>query len=116
MNGLNQMIAQGVDPIQIQSPVNQLAQFEQIRGAQQQTCCANSRWPRFKESVSNSRRSIVFMARRLTLLLGAVDETKLYGGLAQSAVLGHKYLGCKKQSLSEEKRNLQHQKNNQKPH
>jgi hypothetical protein len=35
MNGLNQMIAQGVRPVQIESPVNQMAQFEQIRGAQQ---------------------------------------------------------------------------------
>jgi hypothetical protein len=31
MNGLNQMIAQGVRPVQIESPVNQMAQFEQIR-------------------------------------------------------------------------------------
>jgi hypothetical protein len=35
MNGLNQMIAQGGRPIQIESPLNQMAQFEQIRGAQQ---------------------------------------------------------------------------------
>jgi hypothetical protein len=35
MNGLNQMIAQGVRPVQIESPVNQMAQFEQIRSAQQ---------------------------------------------------------------------------------
>jgi hypothetical protein len=35
MSAINQMIARGVDPIQVQSPVNQLAQFEQIRSAQQ---------------------------------------------------------------------------------
>jgi hypothetical protein len=28
MSAINQMIARGVDPIQVQSPVNQLAQFE----------------------------------------------------------------------------------------
>jgi hypothetical protein len=35
MSAINQMIARGVDPIQVQSPVNQLAQIEQIRSAQQ---------------------------------------------------------------------------------
>jgi hypothetical protein len=35
MSEINQMIARGVDPIQVQSPVNQLAQFETIRSAQQ---------------------------------------------------------------------------------
>jgi hypothetical protein len=35
MNGLNQMIAQGIQMPQIESPVNQLAKFEQIRQAQQ---------------------------------------------------------------------------------
>jgi hypothetical protein len=35
MSEINQMIARGVDPIQVQSPVNQLAQIEQIRSAQQ---------------------------------------------------------------------------------
>jgi hypothetical protein len=35
MNGINQMIAQGVRMPQIESPLNQLAQVETIRQAQQ---------------------------------------------------------------------------------
>jgi hypothetical protein len=35
MNGLNQMIAQGVRQLQLESPLNQFAQVETIRQAQQ---------------------------------------------------------------------------------
>jgi hypothetical protein len=35
MNGINQMIAQGIQPPKFESPLNQLAQVETIRQAQQ---------------------------------------------------------------------------------
>jgi hypothetical protein len=49
MNGLNQMIARGVDPIQVQSPVNQLAQIEQIRSAQQTNALRQAKWQQLQQ-------------------------------------------------------------------
>jgi hypothetical protein len=67
-----------------------------------QTCCAKSKWPRFKESVSNSRRSIVLYGEAFDPATGRVDQSKLYGGLAQSG-LGSQIPGLQKAEFERRK-------------
>ena len=83
MNGINQMIAQGVRMPQIESPVNQLAQFEQIRGVQQANMLR-------QQQMAETQRQREQMMALNELYRGAydpttgrIDESKLYGGLAE---------------------------------
>jgi hypothetical protein len=115
MNGLNQMIARGVDPIQVQSPVNQLAQIEQIRSAQQTNMLRQEQMAALQREREQLQTLNRLYGEAYNPTTGRVDETKLYSGLAQGG-LGSQIPGLQKQSLSEEKRNLQHQKKNQKPY
>jgi hypothetical protein len=84
MNALNQMIAQGGRPIQIESPLNQMAQFEQIRGGQQanmlrQQQMADSQ--REREQLQTVNR---LYSEAYDPATGRIDESRLYGGLAES--------------------------------
>ena len=102
MNGLNQMIAQGVRPVQIESPVNQMAQFEQIRGTQQ----ANMLRQQQMADIQRQRQQLETVNRlygkAFDPATGRVDETKLYGGLAQSG-FGSQIPGLQKAELERKK-------------
>ena len=102
MNGLNQMIAQGVRPVQIESPVNQMAQFEQIRGTQQ----ANMLRQQQMADIQRQRQQLETVNRlygeAFDPATGRIDETRLYGGLAQSG-FGSQIPGLQKAELERKK-------------
>ena len=90
MNGLNQMIAQGVRPVQIESPLNQMAQFEQIRGAQQ----ANQLRQQQMAEIQRQQQLAIRQQEQTETLnrlyqqaydptTGRIDERKLFGGMAE---------------------------------
>jgi hypothetical protein len=89
MNGLNQMIAQGVRPVQIESPLNQMAQFEQLRAAQQ----ANVLRQRQQEEAQALNE---LYRQSFNAETGRVDEGQLLGALAQGG-LGSKIPGMQEQ-------------------
>jgi len=89
MNGLNQMIAQGVRPVQIESPLGQMAQFEQLRAAQQ----ANVLRQRQQEEAQALNE---LYRQSFNVDTGRVDEGQLLGGLAQRG-LGSKIPGMQEQ-------------------
>jgi hypothetical protein len=115
MNGLNQMIARGVDPIQVQSPVNQLAQIEQIRSAQQTNMLRQEQMAALQREREQLQTLNRLYGEAYNPTTGRVDETKLYSGLAQGG-LGSQIPGLQKAELERRKTNLQRQKNNQKPY
>ena len=102
MNGLNQMIAQGVRMPQIESPLNQLAQFEQIRGAQQ----ANTLRQQQMADIQRQRQQLETVNRlygeAFDPATGRIDETRLYGGLAQGG-FGSQIPGLQKAELERRK-------------
>jgi hypothetical protein len=89
MNGLNQMIAQGVRPVQIESPLNQMGQLEQLRAAQQ-TNVLRQRQQEEAEALNELYR------QSFNVDTGRVDESQLLGGLAQRG-LGSKIPGMQEQ-------------------
>lgn len=102
MNALNQMIAQGGRPIQIESPLNQMVQFEQIRGGQQanmlrQQQMADSQ--REREQLQTVNR---LYSEAYDPATGRVDESRLYGGLAESG-FGSQIPGLQEQYSKERK-------------
>jgi hypothetical protein len=102
MSEINQMIARGVDPIQVQSPVNQLAQIEQIRSAQQTNMLRQEQMAALQREREQLQTLNRLYGEAYNPTTGRVDETKLYSGLAQGG-LGSQIPGLQKQSLSEEK-------------
>ena len=102
MNGLNQMIAQGGRQLQIESPVNQLAQFEQIRGTQQ----ANMLRQQQMADIQRQRQQLETVNRlygeAFDPATGRIDETRLYGGLAQGG-FGSQIPGLQKAELERRK-------------
>jgi hypothetical protein len=102
MNGLNQMIAQGGRPIQIESPLNQMAQFEQIRGTQQ----ANMLRQQQMADIQRQRQQLETVNRlygeAFDPATGRIDETRLYGGLAQGG-FGSQIPGLQKAELERKK-------------
>jgi hypothetical protein len=102
MNGLNQMIARGVDPIQVQSPVNQLAQIEQIRSAQQTNMLRQEQMAALQREREQLQTLNRLYGEAYNPTTGRVDETKLYSGLAQGG-LGSQIPGLQKAELEREK-------------
>ena len=84
MNGLNQMIAQGVRPVQIESPVNQMAQFEQIRGTQQANMLRQQQMAALQKEREQLETVNRLYGEAFDPATGRVDEARLFGGLAQS--------------------------------
>ena len=82
MNGLNQMIAQGGRPIQIESPLNQMAQFEQIRQAQQTNALRQAQMQEIeRERLSKNALNKAY-ADAFDPTKGTFDQTKLVQNLA----------------------------------
>jgi hypothetical protein len=102
MNGLNQMIARGVDPIQVQSPVNQLAQIEQIRSAQQTNMLRQEQMAALQREREQLQTLNRLYGEAYNPTTGRVDETKLYSGLAQGG-LGSQIPGLQKAELERRK-------------
>jgi hypothetical protein len=115
MSAINQMIARGVDPIQVQSPVNQLAQIEQIRSAQQTNMLRQEQMAALQREREQLQTLNRLYGDAYNPTTGRVDETKLYSGLAQGG-LGSQIPGLQKAELERRKASLQHQKSNQKPY
>jgi hypothetical protein len=102
MNGLNQMIAQGVRPVQIESPVNQMAQFEQIRSAQQTNMLRQEQMAALQREREQLQTLNRLYGEAYNPTTGQVDETKLYSGLAQGG-LGSRILGLQKEEFERRK-------------
>jgi hypothetical protein len=84
MNGLNQMIAQGVRPVQIESPVNQMAQFEQIRSAQQTNALRQAQMQEIERERAKTNALNQAYADAFDPTKGTFDQTKLVQNLATS--------------------------------
>lgn len=102
MSAINQMIARGVDPIQVQSPVNQLAQFETIRGAQQANMLRQEQMAALQREREELQTLNRLYKEAYSPTTGRVDETKLYSGLAQGG-LGSQIPGLQKAELERRK-------------
>jgi hypothetical protein len=98
MSAINQMIARGVDPIQVQSPVNQLAQIEQIRSAQQTNMLRQEQMAALQREREQLQTLNRLYGEAYNPTTGRVDETKLYSGLAQGG-LGSRIPGLQKEEL-----------------
>jgi len=83
MNGINQMIAQGVRPIQIESPINQMAQFEQIRGAQQANMLRQQQMAEMQRQQQQTTALNQLYQQAFDPATGRIDESRLFGGMAQ---------------------------------
>jgi hypothetical protein len=92
------MIARGVDPIQVQSPVNQLAQIEQIRSAQQTNMLRQEQMAALQREREQLQTLNRLYGEAYNPTTGRVDETKLYSGLAQGG-LGSQIPGLQKAEL-----------------
>jgi hypothetical protein len=102
MSEINQMIARGVDPIQVQSPVNQLAQIEQIRSAQQTNMLRQEQMAALQRAREQLQTLNRLYGEAYNPTTGRVDQSKLYGGLAQGG-LGSQIPGLQKAELEREK-------------
>jgi hypothetical protein len=102
MSAINQMIARGVDPIQVQSPVNQLAQIEQIRSAQQTNMLRQEQMAALQREREQLQTLNRLYGEAYNPTTGRVDETKLYSGLAQSN-LGSQIPGLQKEEFERRK-------------
>jgi hypothetical protein len=102
MSAINQMIARGVDPIQVQSPVNQLAQIEQIRSAQQTNMLRQEQMAALQRERDQLQTLNRLYGEAYNPTTGRVDETKLYSGLAQGG-LGSQIPGLQKAELERRK-------------
>jgi hypothetical protein len=102
MSEINQMIARGVDPIQVQSPVNQLAQIEQIRSAQQTNMLRQEQMAALQREREQLQTFNRLYGEAYNPTTGRVDQSKLYGGLAQGG-LGSQIPGLQKAELEREK-------------
>ena len=96
------MIARGVDPIQVQSPVNQLAQIEQIRSAQQTNMLRQEQMAALQREREQLQTLNRLYGEAFDPTTGRVDETKLYSGLAQGG-LGSQIPGLQKAELERRK-------------
>ena len=95
MNGLNQIIAQGGRPIQIESPLNQMAQFEQIRGAQQTNALRQAQMQEIeRERLSKNALNKAY-ADAFDPTKGTFDQSKLIQNLA-TGNLGSQIPGVQK--------------------
>ena len=97
MNNINQMIAQGVRPVQIESPFNQLAQVEQIRSAQQANALRQAQMMDLERQREQTRTVNQLYREAYDPGTGRIDEPKLYGGLAERG-FGSEILGIQEQA------------------
>jgi hypothetical protein len=109
MSAINQMIARGVDPIQVQSPVNQLAQIEQIRSAQQTNMLRQEQMAALQREREQLQTLNRLYGEAYNPTTGRVDETKLYSGLAQGG-LGSQIPGLQEQFTKGRKATAEAQK------
>jgi hypothetical protein len=84
MNGINQMIAQGVRMPQIESPLNQMAQFEQIRGAQQANMLRQQQMQEIERERARTNALNQAYADAFNPQTGSFDQSKLIQNLATS--------------------------------
>lgn len=96
------MIARGVDPIQVQSPVNQLAQIEQIRSAQQTNMLRQEQMAALQREREQLQTLNRLYGEAYNPTTRRVDETKLYSGLAQGG-LGSQIPGLQKEEFERRK-------------
>jgi hypothetical protein len=80
MNGINQMIAQGVRMPQIESPLNQLAQVEQIRQAQQTNALRQAEMQQLQQEQARTRQTREALARGVSPT-GQISREKALEGL-----------------------------------
>jgi hypothetical protein len=83
MNGINQMIAQGVRMPQIESPLNQLAQVETIRQAQQTNALRQAQMREIERETLSKNVLNKAYADALSPT-GDIDTSKLMQNLATS--------------------------------
>jgi hypothetical protein len=84
MNGINQMIAQGVRMPQIESPLNQLAQVETIRQAQQTNALRQAQMQEIERERAKTNALNQAYADAFDPTKGTFDQTKLVQNLATS--------------------------------
>jgi hypothetical protein len=102
MNGLNQMIAQGVRMPQIESPLNQMAQFEQIRGAQQANMLRQQQAAALQREQEQAMAVNQLYREAFDPVTGRIDESKVYSGLASQG-FGSQILGLQEQAAKSSK-------------
>jgi hypothetical protein len=101
MNGINQMIAQGVRMPQIESPINQLAQVEQIRQAQQTNALRQAQMREIERETLSKNVLNKAYADALSPT-GDIDTSKLMQNLATSGQ-GSKIFEVRKSLLETDK-------------
>jgi hypothetical protein len=84
MNGLNQMIAQGVQMPKIESPLNQFAQVEAIRQAQQTNMLRQAEMQKLEREQASINALNRAYAEAFNPQTGAFDQTRLMSTLAGS--------------------------------
>lgn len=88
MNGLNQMIAQGGGQLKLESPINQMAQIEQIRNAQQANMLNQAKMQQIQREQAQVQAVNRLYGEAFDPATGRIDENKLFGGLAQGGFGG----------------------------
>jgi hypothetical protein len=82
MNGINQMIAQGIQPPKFESPLNQLAQVEQIRQAQQTNALRQAEMQQLQQEQARTRQTREALARPgVVSPTGQISREKALEGL-----------------------------------
>jgi hypothetical protein len=84
MNNINQMIAQGIRMPQIESPLNQFAQVEQIRQAQQTNALRQAQMQELERERSRTNALNQAYADAFDPTKGTFDQSKLIQNLATS--------------------------------
>jgi glycine/D-amino acid oxidase-like deaminating enzyme len=95
MNGLNQIIAQGGRQLQLESPLNQLAQVEQIRQAQQTNALRQAQMQELERERSRTNALNQAYADAFDPTKGTFDQSKLIQNLATGG-LGSQIPGVQK--------------------
>jgi hypothetical protein len=95
MNGINQMIAQGGAPIKIESPLNQFAQIEQIRQAQQTNALRQAQMQEIERETLSKNVLNKAYADAFDPTKGTFDQSKLIQNLATNG-LGSQIPGVQK--------------------
>ena len=82
MNGINQMIAQGIQPPKFESPLNQLAQVETIRQAQQTNALRQAEMQQLQQEQARTRQTREALARPgVVSPTGQISREKALEGL-----------------------------------
>lgn len=83
MNGLNQMIAQGVQMPKIESPLAQISQIEAIRQAQQTNALRQAQMAGLQREQEQATALNQLYREAFDPTTGQIDESRLYSGMAQ---------------------------------